>query len=255
MTPIRLGITGGIGSGKSVVSRILRTLGIPVFDCDAESKRLCVVHPGIREQLIALVGPEVYLPPIFNYQLSITNYQLPILNSQFSIINYQLLIINYQLSILNSQLSITNYQLPIINYQLNKPLLSEYLFASAEHVRQVNAIIHPAVRDAFVHWADKQSSRLVGIESAILFEAGFDDVVDSVVMVAAPLELRVKRAMQRDGAPKSAIEERIRQQMPDEEKQSRSQFVLVNDGKTALIPQVLDVVDTLSQKYCLSSQP
>lgn len=220
MTPIRLGITGGIGSGKSVVSRILRTLGIPVFDCDAESKRLCVVHPGIREQLIALVGPEVYLPPIFNYQLSITNYQLP-----------------------------------IINYQLNKPLLSEYLFASAEHVRQVNAIIHPAVRDAFVHWADKQSSRLVGIESAILFEAGFDDVVDSVVMVAAPLELRVKRAMQRDGAPKSAIEERIRQQMPDEEKQSRSQFVLVNDGKTALIPQVLDVVDTLSQKYCLSSQP
>lgn len=213
MTPIRLGITGGIGSGKSVVSRILRTLGIPVFDCDAESKRLCVVHPGIREQLVALVGPEVYLPPIANRQLS------------------------------------------IFNFQLNKALLSEYLFASAEHVRQVNAIIHPAVRDAFVHWADKQSSRLVGIESAILFEAGFDDVVDSVVMIAAPLEIRIKRAMQRDGAPKSAIEERIRQQMPDEEKQSRSQFVLVNDGKTALIPQVLDVIDTLSQKYCLSSQP
>ena len=71
MTPIRLGITGGIGSGKSVVARTLQTIGIPVFDSDAESKRLCVEHSGIREQLIAIVGSEVYLPPIANCQLNI----------------------------------------------------------------------------------------------------------------------------------------------------------------------------------------
>ena len=150
MTPIRLGITGGIGSGKSVVAHVLQTNGIPVFDCDAESKRLCVVHPGIRAQLIALVGPEVYLPPI-------------------------------------------------ANCQLNKPLLAQYLFASAEHVLQVNRIIHPVVKEYFKEWTAKQEADMVGIESAILFEAGFDDVVDSVIMVSAPIEVRIERAMQRDG--------------------------------------------------------
>lgn len=199
MTPIRLGITGGIGSGKSVVARTLQTIGIPVFDCDAESKRLCVEHPGIREQLIALVGSDVYLPPI-------------------------------------------------ANCQLNKPLLAQYLFASAEHVQQVNGIIHPVVKEYFKEWTAKQKAEIVAIESAILFEAGFDDVVDSVVMVSAPLEVRINRAMQRDGVSRSAIEERIRQQMPDEEKRLRSEFVVINDGKTPVIPQVLQIINTLSQK-------
>ena len=199
MTPIRLGITGGIGSGKSVVARTLQTIGIPVFDSDAESKRLCVEHSGIREQLIAIVGSEVYLPPI-------------------------------------------------ANFQLNKPLLAQYLFASAEHVLQVNRIIHPVVKEYFKEWTAKQEADMVGIESAILFEAGFDDVVDSVIMVSAPIEVRIERAMQRDGVSRSAIEERIRQQISDDEKCLRSQFVVLNDGKTPVIPQVLQIINTLSQK-------
>jgi len=195
MTPIRLGITGGIGSGKSVVARVLQTLGIPVFDCDAESKRLTVVHPLIRQQLVALVGPEVYQ-----------------------------------------------------GNTLNKPFLAHYLFSSPEHVQQVNGIIHPVLKEYFLQWVSKQSTQFVAIESAILFEAGYDDVVDSVITVSAPLEVRIARAMQRDGATRSAIEERIRQQMDDEEKRRRSQFVIVNDGEAPVIPQVLEIINTLSQK-------
>lgn len=195
MTTVRLGITGGIGSGKSAVSRVLQTLGIPVFDCDAQSKRLTVSHPDIRRQLIDLVGPEVYQGDT-----------------------------------------------------LNKKLLASFLFASADHVQRVNSIIHPVLKDYFRQWVTEQHTPLVAIESAILFEAGYDDVVDSVVMVSAPLEVRIARAMQRDGATRSAVEERIRQQMDDHEKQRRSQFVLINDGQAPIIPQVLDIINTLSQK-------
>lgn len=196
MTPTRIGITGGIGSGKSVVSQVLQSLGIPVFDCDAESKRLTAVHPVIRQQLIALVGPEVFT----------------------------------------------------VNGQLNKQLLANYLFASAEHVQQVNAIIHPVLKDYFRQWVPAQNAPMVAIESAILFEAGYDDVADTVIMVSAPLEVRIARAMQRDGSTREAVEERIRQQMDDEEKRRRSQFVIVNDGEVPVIPQVLEIINTLSQK-------
>lgn len=196
MTPTRIGITGGIGSGKSVVSQVLQSLGIPVFDCDAESKRLTAVHPVIRQQLIDLVGPEVFT----------------------------------------------------VNSQLNKQLLANYLFASAEHVQQVNAIIHPVLKDYFRQWVSAQNAPMVAIESAILFEAGYDDVVDTVIMVSAPLEVRIARAMQRDGSTREAVEERIRQQMDDKEKCRLSQFVIVNDGEVPVIPQVLEIINTLSQK-------
>ena len=196
MTPTRIGITGGIGSGKSVVSQVLQSLGIPVFDCDAESKRLTAVHPVIRQQLIALVGPEVFT----------------------------------------------------VNGQLNKQLLANYLFASSGHVQRVNAIIHPVLKDYFRQWVPAQNAPMVAIESAILFEAGYDDVADTVIMVSAPLEVRIARAMQRDGSTREAVEERIRQQMDDEEKRRRSQFVIVNDGEVPVIPQVLEIINTLSQK-------
>lgn len=195
MRPIRLGITGGIGSGKSVVARVLQTLGIPVFDCDAESKQLTVVHPFIRRQLVALVGTEVYH-----------------------------------------------------GNTLNKAYLANYLFSSPEHVQQINGIIHPVLKDYFLQWVSKQSAKFVAIESAILIEAGYDDVVDHVVMVSAPLEMRITRSVQRDGVPRSAIEKRIRQQMDDEKKRRCCQFVIVNDGVTPVIPQVLEIINTLSQK-------
>lgn len=226
MTPIRIGITGGIGSGKSVVAHVLQSLGIPVFDCDAESKRLTAVHPIIRQQLIDLVGHEVY-----------TN------NSPSDASE-----IGGSGSSPSKLEGLSQSDGGVCNFQLNKQLLARYLFASAEHVQQINAIIHPVLKDYLKQWVSEQSSELVAIESAILFEAGYDDVVDTVIMVSAPVEVRIARSMQRDGATRSAVEERIRQQMDDEEKRCRSQFVIANDGETPVIPQVLEIINTLSQK-------
>lgn len=191
----RIGITGGIGSGKSVVSRLLEILGVPVYISDVEAKRLTDTDACIRRDLIALLGEEVYA-----------------------------------------------------GGTLNKPLLASYLFGSPEHALQVNGIIHPRVKEDFRRWVQRHSTcPIVGIESAILMEAGFTDTVDAVVMVYAPEEIRMQRAMKRDSSPREAIERRVRSQMSDEQKRGQADYVIVNDGETPLIPQVLNLITSLSR--------
>lgn len=191
---IKIGITGGIGSGKSVVSRLLAMMGIPVYISDVETKLLMVSDSVIRQELVALFGEEVYADGM-----------------------------------------------------LNKPLLASYLFGNPEHARQINGIVHPRVKDDFRQWTQcRCSSSVVGIESAILIEAGFAGEVDVIVMVYAPEEVRISRAIRRDASSREQIEKRIRSQMSDEEKRGKADYIIVNDGETPLIPQVLNLIDSLS---------
>lgn len=193
---IKIGITGGIGSGKSVVSRLLETMGIPVYIADTESKRLTNTDPFIRKDLSALLGEEVYE-----------------------------------------------------GAELNKPLLAAYLFGDAEHAAQINGIIHPRVKKDFRRWTEERSGLpWVGMESAILIESGFAAEVDVVVMVYAPLETRIERAMRRDSATRELVMKRIRSQMSDEEKRKQADFVIVNDNDTPLMPQVMELISWLSKK-------
>ena len=193
---IRIGITGGIGSGKSVVSKILSLLDIPIYLSDDEAKRLTATDETIRRELTDLLGDELY-------QVGM----------------------------------------------LNKQMLANFLFASAENAEKINAIIHPQVKQDFRCWCTCHSdSPFVAMESAILFESGFDSEVDVVVMVYAPQEVRIQRAMMRDAASRTQIEQRIKRQMDDEAKCSKAHYVLINDDKTALIPQVLQLLVSLSQK-------
>lgn len=120
MAAIRIGITGGIGSGKSVVSRLLELMGVPVYISDIETRRLMVEDVQIRRELVSLLGEDVYQ-----------------------------------------------------GGRLNKPLLASYIFGSAVHAARVNGIVHPRVKDDFRRWCRLHASdRWVGMESAILLEAG-----------------------------------------------------------------------------------
>ena len=159
-----IGITGGIGSGKSYVSAILREkFGIPVYDCDMEAKRLTASNEEIRQKLIALVGPEVF-----------------------------------------------------DGNKLNKQLLADYLFADVENASRVNAIIHPVVLQDFKRWAEEQHEKpIVALESAILFESGLGEMVDKVLFVDAPEEVRLRRAMLRDTATEAQIRARMKMQRPE----------------------------------------
>ena len=200
---IKIGITGGIGSGKSVVSRLLEVMGIPVYITDVESKRLTNTDPYIKEELSSLLGERVFADGV-----------------------------------------------------LNKPLLASYLFGHPDHARQVNGIIHPRVKNDFRSWVEKRALfPIVGMESAILIESGFAGEVDVVVMVYAPLEIRIQRAVARDNSSRELIMKRIESQMDDEEKRKRADFVIVNDDDMPLIPQVLELISSLSEKAdCLSKK-
>lgn len=112
--------------------------------------------------------------------------------------------------------------------ELNRPYLAQRVFASAERLEKLNSIVHPAVKDDFLRWAEEQSGDYVILESAILYESGFDALVDKVVAVLAPLPLRVERAMNRDGASREQIELRIKAQMSDDELMARADFAIVN---------------------------
>ena len=183
---ISIAITGGIGSGKTFVSNLLQERGIPIYNADDEAKRLMLSDEGIRQDLIALLGEDVY-----------------------------------------------------VEGALNKPLLASYLFADAGNAARINRIVHPRVKDDFLRWLNTyRDKEIAGLECAILFEAGFEDTVDAVVMVYAPESLRIERAMKRDNATEQQIRARIAAQMNDEEKRRRAGFVICTDGNIPVEEQI-----------------
>jgi dephospho-CoA kinase len=192
---IILGITGGIGSGKSYISSLLREqMNVPVYDCDAEAKRLIHEDGKIRQELISLVGVNVYK-----------------------------------------------------DGELQKNVLASYLFANQQHAQKVNAIVHPVIKDDFCKWVKQQDAEIVAIESAILYESGFDKVVDQVLFVNAPMELRIQRAMQRDGSTRKQVEARIKMQQ-SEAQQEKADYVIDNttEGKTILQKELRKIFDMIT---------
>lgn len=193
---ISIAITGGIGSGKSYVSSLLQGQGIPIYNADDEAKRLMLSDKGIREDLVALLGADVYR-----------------------------------------------------DGELNKGLLASYLFANPENAARINGIVHPRVKADFIRWLENhQDKEMAGLECAILFEAGFDDAVDAVVMVYAPEGLRMERAMKRDQASEQQIRARMAAQMDDEEKCLRADYVIYNDDRMALDDQLSSLITRLKQE-------
>lgn len=171
----KVGITGGIGSGKSTVCAILAEFGVAVYDSDSRAKRLMNEDNTLREHLVERFGSEVYCAE-----------------------------------------------------GLNRRYLAERVFGNPEELKALNAIVHPAVMDDFDRWALEQEGSYVVLESAILFEASLDKRVDVSVAVMAPKELRIERAMQRDGAQREQIVARMNNQISDEERVERAKYTIVN---------------------------
>lgn len=192
---ISIAVTGGIGSGKTFVSNLLKERGIPIYNSDDEAKRLMLSDEGIRRDLEALLGEDVYRDDV-----------------------------------------------------LNKPLLASYLFSDAANAARINAIVHPRVRADFHRWlSGHQDAEVAGLECAILYEAGFEDTVDCVVMVYAPESLRIERAMKRDKATERQIRDRIAAQMDDEEKLRRADYVIYTDGRIPLEEQLVGLIKQIKE--------
>ena len=186
---LTIGITGGIGCGKSYVSAKMRLRGIPVYDSDTRAKLITATNPVIKMELTRLVGPTLYCPCGCGV--------------------------------------------------MQKEVLADFIFGNPDNLAKVNAIIHPRVKEDFRQWADERKGKdFCILESAILFESGFDGEVGFKVCVDAPLELRIRRCMERDKTTREAVVARINNQMDQTEKCSKADFVIVNDGVQALEPQI-----------------
>jgi len=190
------GITGGIGSGKSVVSKLLEINGIPVYNTDIAASRIHDTSPTVREKLSERFGQDLYQP-----------YGI-----------------------------------------LNRPLLASLIFNHPENLDFVNSIVHPAVEDDFMEWkAEQEGKKLIGIESALLFQSRLKGLVDISINVSAPLELRIRRVQTRDGWDREAVLSRVQHQMTDEERSALAGYTFVNDNRQALLPQVENWIKTIAE--------
>ena len=181
---MKTAITGGIGSGKSYVCRLLRQQGIDVYDCDAAAKRLMRQSPMLRQQLTDLIGPDAYSAEGL----------------------------------------------------LNKAAVSRFLLASPQNAAAISAIVHPAVAADFMERGHEW------MECAILFESGFDRLVDRVIVVTAPEEVRLCRIVQRDGITREQAAEWMSRQLPQQEVRRRADMEIVNDGNADLDRQIASII-------------
>lgn len=202
-----VGITGGIGSGKSTIVQVLAARGYAVYDCDREAKRIIVENAEVRKAIIALLGTEAFVP----------SPQHPFTGSY------------------------------------NTSYVSQRVFAEPELLQQLNAIVHPAVKEE-IRVQNSEFSVLF-VESAILFEAGIDSLCDRIVVVDAPEEVRLQRTIARDYHGEATEEHinkvrarmRAQQFRPTEEQKATKKVLTINnDGRTSISDLANEIIQFIS---------
>lgn len=191
---MKIGIAGGIGSGKSYVCQRIRQQGFEVYDCDDAAKRLIRTSPEIRQQLTALIGPGVY-----------TDVE----GEAF----------------------------------LNKAVVAKFLLTSESNAQAIDRIVHPAVFKDFIE------SGLQWMESALMFESGIYKLVDKVVAVVAPKEIRIRRVMERDHISREKVLEWMNRQMDQKEIIHRADYVIINDGETDIDQQLENIIRQCNRSF------
>lgn len=193
----KVGITGGIGSGKSTVCAMLEEMGVAVYNSDARAKELMTTSATLREAIVSRFGAECYT-----------------------------------------------------SEGLNRGYLAERVFGDAAELAALNSLVHPAVMADFEAWAERQEGSYVVFESAILFEAGLEQRVDMAVAVLSPEELRIERAMARDGASREQVVARIGRQLSDDERADRAKYAIVNID----LEELREDVEQLHRRLCYDSR-
>ncbi len=190
----KIGITGCIGSGKSTVSKIFQTYGIPVFDADFETKKLYQTNSILKEKMIVLFGKETYTSEGF----------------------------------------------------LNKIYLSEIVFNSKEKLIALNELVHPFTKEASENWFAEQIHVPFALkEAALLLESGSHLLLDFIICVTAPEELRINRVMKRDTVTSDEVLKRMNNQWSQEEKMKHAHFIIENDEVKPLLIQVEKIYNEL----------
>lgn len=186
---IKVGITGGIGSGKTTVCKVFRVLGIPVFEADTTAKQLMNTDAELRKKLIGLFGTAVYQP----------------------------------------------------DQTIDRKYLAGIVFTNPSLLAQLNELVHPVVRKAFEEWYLIQHSPYVLHEAAILFESGFYRMMDKTITVVTSEKQRIERVVKRDRLTVELVKQRMKNQWSDDEKIKLADFVIGNNDRELIIPQIVEI--------------
>lgn len=190
---LKVGITGGIGSGKTTVCKLFEQLGVPIYYADDRAKYLMQHEHYLIDLIKQNFGAEVY----------------------------------------------DN------GGALNRRLLAEKVFNNTEKLALLNSLVHPAVfRDTerFVEQQQIKNLPYAMKEAALLVETGSYKSLNKLIVVTAPLELRIQRVAARDGATRDEILARMRNQLPEEEKIKLADYIITNDkDEEHLKQQVLNI--------------
>ncbi len=170
-----VGLTGGIGSGKSTIAKLFKELGVPVYDSDKEAKNLMNTSKPIRDSIIKLLGKKAYRAKV-----------------------------------------------------LNRDYISSKVFKDDDLLSQLNAIVHPRVKKHFKDWHAEQDAPYVVQETALIFENKAQDNYDKIILVTAPVSVRIARVMDRDKVDESAVLNRIHNQLTDEKKSGMADYLVEN---------------------------
>lgn len=183
-----IAITGGIGSGKSVVSRILRAYGYPVYDCDSEAKRIMDSDPTIKQQLREQISPDSVRA----------------------------------------------------DGSIDRPHIAKIVFADTACLAALNAIVHTAVRTHLRQWVENAPDGPVFVETAILYESGLNEDVDTEWRVVAPDELRIARTIARSNLSRQQVVARMHAQEtePAPDAVRPPLYTIDNNLSTPIIPQI-----------------
>ena len=190
----KVGITGGIGSGKTTVCKIFEILSIPIYYADDKAKELIVKNETLKAKIIETFGEASYLA----------------------------------------------------DGSYNRAYIANIVFSDKAELEKLNQIVHPAMYQDGVDWHNAQAGVPYTLkEAAILFESKGHLQMDKSILVVAPEAIRIERVMQRDNTTEAAVKARIDKQMPDAEKIKLADFIILNDGKAPLVPQILKIHDKL----------
>lgn len=192
----KAGITGGIGSGKSIVCSVFRTLGMKVYEADKRAKDIMNTNQNVKQSLIEKFGENAYTAQ-----------------------------------------------------GLNTDFISSRVFNDKDALYTMNSIVHPAVVIDFENWCLQYTAEpYVIMEAALIFESEIEKRLDCTITVTAPEDIRINRIMARDRLNREEVMARMNNQMPDEYKTRHADYVIINDGKTLLLPQIITIHNTLLSK-------
>lgn len=139
-----------------------------------------------------------------------------------------------------------HFGLEIMNAEnIDRKKLANIVFQDKNKLKILNSIIHPAVIESYQKWKSNQKSTLVFHESAIIFEHQLEYLFDKIICVYAPEKLCLQRAIKRDQTSIEEIKNKLKNQLNPEEKCKKADFIVQNDDKTAIIPQVLSILEKL----------